>query len=175
MLAPWKESFDRPRQHIKKQRHHFAYKCPYMVFLVVLYGCENCTVKKAEHPRIDAFELWCWRWLWEPLGLQAYQSILKEINGKYSLEGLVLKLRLQSFVYLMRRADSLEKTLMLGRIEGRRKRGNRGQDDWMVSPTWWIWVWASCGRWWRTGKPGMLQSMASHRVVCDWVTEQRQK
>ena len=96
-----------------------------MVFPVVLYGCESWTVKKAEHPRTDAFELWCWRRLLRaPLtARKSSQSILKEINPEYSLEGLMLKLKLQYFGYLMRRADSFEKILMLGKIEGGRRRG----------------------------------------------------
>ena len=96
-----------------------------MVFPVVMYGCESCTIKKAEHWRTDAFELWCWRRLlrvpWT--ARRSYQSILKEISPEYSLEGLMLKLKLQYFGHLMRRADSLEKTLMLGKIEGGRRRG----------------------------------------------------
>ena len=96
-----------------------------MVFPMVMYGCENWTVKKAEHQRIDAFELWCWRRLlrvsWT--SKRSNQSILKEISPGCSLEGLMLKLKLQSFGHLMRRADSFEKTLMLGKIEGRRRRG----------------------------------------------------
>ena len=96
-----------------------------MVFPVVMYGCESWTIKKAEHQRIDAFELWCWRRLlrvpWT--ARRSNQSILKEINPEYSLEGLMLKLKLQYFGHLVRRADSLEKTLMLGKIEGRRRRG----------------------------------------------------
>ena len=96
-----------------------------MVFPVVMYGCESWTVKKAEHQRIDAFELCCWR---RRLGIpwaarRSNQSILKEISPEYSLEGLMLKLKLQSFGHLMRRTDSFEKTLMLGNIEGRRRRG----------------------------------------------------
>ena len=96
-----------------------------MVFPVVMYGCESWTIKKAEHQRIDAFELWCWRRLltvpWS--ARRSSQSILKEISPEYSLEGLTLKLKLQYFVHLMRRTDSLEKTLMLGKTEGRRRRG----------------------------------------------------
>ena len=96
-----------------------------MVFPVVTYGCESWTIKKAEHWRIDAFELWCWRRLlrvpWT--ARRSNQSILKEINLDYSLEGLMLKLKLQYFGHLIGRADSLEKTLMLGKIEGRRRRG----------------------------------------------------
>ena len=96
-----------------------------MVFLVVMYGCESWTIKKTEHLRIDAFELWCWRRLlrvpWT--ARRSNQSILKEISPKYSLEGLMLKLKLQYFGHMMLRADSMEKTLMLGKIEGRRRRG----------------------------------------------------
>ena len=96
-----------------------------MAFPVVMYGCESWTVKKAEHQRIDAFELWCWeRLLRVPwTARRSNQSILKEINPECSLEGLMLKLKLQYFGYLMQRADSLEKTLMLGKIEGRGRRG----------------------------------------------------
>ena len=110
-----------------------------MVFPVVMYGCEGWTIKKAEHWRIDAFELWCWRRLlrvpWT--ARRANQSILKEISPEYSLEGLMLKLKLQYFGHLMWRADLLEKTLMLGKIEGRRRRGRQrmrwldGITDWM--------------------------------------------
>jgi len=128
MLAPWKKSYDQPRQHIKEQRHYFAIKVHLvkaMVFPVVMYGCESWTIKKAEHWRIDAFELWCWRRLlrvpWT--ARRSNQSILKEISPEYSLEGLMLKLKLQYFSHLMRRTDSLEKTLMLGKIEGRGRRG----------------------------------------------------
>ena len=94
-----------------------------MVFLVVMYGCENWTIKNAEHQRIDAFELWCWRRLlrvpWT--ARRSNQSILKEISPEYSLEGLILKLKLQYFGHLMQRTDSLEKTWLLGKIEGRRR------------------------------------------------------
>ena len=98
-----------------------------MVFPGVMYGCESWTIKRAEHRRIDAFELWCWRRLlrvpWT--ARRSNQSILKEISPEYSLEGLMLKLKLQYFGHLMRRADSFEKTLMLGKIEGGRRRGRQ--------------------------------------------------
>ena len=109
-----------------------------MVFPVVTYRCESWTVKKAEHQGIDAFELWCWRRLlrvpWT--ARRSNQSILKEINPEYSLEGLMLKPKLQYFDHLMRRADSLEKTLMLGKIEGRKRRGQQ-RDGWMASLIQW--------------------------------------
>ena len=127
MLAPWKKGHDQPRQHIKKQRYYFANKGPpswsWMVFPVVMCGCESWTVKIAEHRRIDAFEPWCWRRLlripWT--ARRSNQCILKEVSHKYSLEGLMLKLKLQYFGDTMERNDSLEKTLMLGKIEGRRR------------------------------------------------------
>ena len=130
MLAPWKKSYDQPRQHIKKQRHYFANKGPSSQnygFPVVMYGCESWTIKEAKCRRTDAFELWCWRRLlrvpWT--ARRSKQSILKEISPGCSLEGLMLKLKLQYFGHLMRRADSFEKTLMLGKIEGRRRRGRQ--------------------------------------------------
>ena len=125
----WKESYDQPRQHIKKQRYMTlltkVHLVKAMVFPVVMYGRESWTVKKAEHRRIDAFKLWCWR---RPLRVpwtarRSNLSILKEISPGCSSEGLMLKLKLQYFGHLMRRADSFEKTLMLGKIEGRRRRG----------------------------------------------------
>ena len=133
-----------------------------MAFPVVMYGWESWTVKKAEHQRIDAFELWCWRRLlrvpWTTR--RSNQSILKEISSEYSLEGLMLKLKLQYFGHLMWRTDSFEKNPMMGKIEGKRRRGHqkmtwldgRGWNGWMA---WirWTWIWASSGSWRWTGKP----------------------
>ena len=129
MLAPWKKSYDQPRQHIKKQRHYFSNKGPSSQS----YGFSSSHVwmweldHKAEHQRIYSFELWCWRKLlifaWT--ARRSSQSVLKEISPEYSLEGLMLKLKLQHFGHLMQRNDSLEKTLMLGKIEGRRRRGRQ--------------------------------------------------
>ena len=119
MLA-WKKSYDKPRQHIKKQKHYFANKGPFsqtMVFPVVMYECKSWTIKKVECQRIDAFELWCWS------ARRSNQFILKEISPECSLERLMLKLKLQYFGHLMRRANSFEKTLMLGKTEGGRRRG----------------------------------------------------
>jgi len=136
---------------------------------------ESCTIKKVEHLRIDAFKLWCWKRLlrvpWT--ARRSNQSILKEINPEYSLEGLMLKL--QYFGHLMQRANSLEKTLMPGKIEGGKKGDNRGLNGWLASPTQQNKLWTSSGRWWRTGKPGMLQSMGSQKVRHDWSTEQQQQ
>ena len=120
-----------------------------MVFPVVMYGCESWTIKKTEHRRIDAFELWCWRRLlrvpWT--ARRPNQSILKEISPGCSLEGLMLKLKLQYFGHLMRRADLFEKTLMLGGIGGRRRRGQQRMRCWMASLTQWTWVWVDSGSW----------------------------
>ena len=128
--------------------------------------------KKAEHWRIDAFQLWCWRRLLRiPWTARRFsQSILKEISPEYSLEGQMLKVKLQSFGLLMWRTDLLEKILMLGKIEGRRRRGQQRMRWWMASLTWWTWVWINSGSWWCTGNPG-LQSMGSQRVIHDWVIE----
>ena len=116
-----------------------------VVFPVVMNGCESWTTKKAECQRIGTFELWCWRRLLRvPWTVRRFnQSILREISPEYSLEGLMLKLKLQYFSHLMGRTDSLEKSLMLGKIEDRRWRGRRGWNGCMASPTWWTWVWAS--------------------------------
>ena len=155
MLARCKKSYD--KQHIWKQRHYFSNKGVYSQsygFPVVRYVCESWAITKTENERIDAFELWCWRRLlrvpWT--ARRPNQSILKEI---------------------MWRADSLEKTLMLGKIEGRKRGGNREWDGWMASLTQWTRVWANSGRWSRTGKPGVLQSMGLQRVGHDWATEEQ--
>ena len=127
----WKKSYDKPRQCVKSRditlltKVHIIVKA--MVFPVVMYGCKICTIKKTEHQRIDAFKLWCWRRLlrvpWT--ARRSNQSILKEISPEYSLEGLLLKPKLQYFGHLMQRTDSLEKTLMLRKIEGRRRKGSQ--------------------------------------------------
>ena len=144
-----------------------------MVFPVVRDGCESWTVKKAEHQRIDAFELWCWRRLlrvpWT--ARRSNQSILKEVSPGISLEGMMLKLKLQYFGLLMWRVDSFEKTLMLGKIEGGRRRG-RQRMRWLDGITNSMDMsWACSGSWWWKGKPGLLQCMGSQRVWHDWAAE----
>ena len=144
-----------------------------VVFPVVMYGCESWTVKKAEHWRIDAFELWYWRRLlrvpWTTR--RSNQSILKEINPGISLEGMMLKLKLQYFGHLTCRVDSLEKTWCLEGLGAGREGDDRGWDGWMASLTRWTWVWVNSGSWWWTGRPVALQFMWSQTVGHDWVTE----
>ena len=146
-----------------------------MVFPVVMYGCESWTIKKAEHGRADASKLWCWR-CWRLLRVpwtarKSNQSILKETNAEYSLERLMLKLKLQYFGHLMWRTNSLEKTLMLGKIEGKRRRGWQRM-RWLdsISDS----MDMSLGRLQeivRTGEPGLLQFIGSQRFRQDWATE----
>ena len=130
MLTPWKKSWMTNLDSIKSRDITLPTKIHLVkavVFPVVMYGCESWTIKKAEHWKIDAFELWCWRrFLRIPwTARRSNQSILKEISPEYSLEGLMLRLKLQYFGHLMQRSDSLGKTLMLGEIEGRRRRGRQ--------------------------------------------------
>ena len=142
-------------------------------FPVVMYGCESWTIKKAEPWRIDALELWCWRRLlrvpWT--ARRSNESILKEISPGCSLEGLMLKPKLQYFGHLIGRADSFEKTLILGKIEGRRRRGQQrmrwlnGITDSMDMGL------VDCSSWWWTGRPSMLRFVGSQRVGQDWATE----
>ena len=133
-----------------------------MVSPAVIYGCESWTIKKADHWRIDAFEPWCCKEI-KPVNPKGHQP--------WILEGLMLKLMFQYFGHLMQKPNLLEKTLMLGNTEAGGKGDDRGWDGCMMSPTQWTWVWANSGRWWRTGKPIVLQSMGSHKVRHDWVTE----
>ena len=175
MLAPWKESYDQPRQHIKKQRHYFVNKGPSSQgcgFSVVMYRCESWTIKKAERWRIDAFELWCWRRLlrvpWT--ARRSNQSILKEISPGCSLKGLMLKLKLQYFGHLMGRADSLKRPWCWKRLRAGEEGDDRGWDGWMASLTQCTWVWVNSRSWWWTGRPGVLRFMGSQKVRHKWAT-----
>ena len=147
--------------------------CPVkaMVFPVVTYGCENWTIKKAEHWRIDAFELWCWRRLLRTSWTvkRSNQSILKEVNPEYSLERLMLKL--QYFGHLMWRDGSLKRPWCWERWKAE-EGDDRGRDVWMTSPDQWTWFWSRSASWWWTGNPGVLQSTGSQRVRHDWANEQ---
>ena len=147
-----------------------------MVFPIVMYECESWTIKKAERWRMDAFELWCWRRLlrvpWTARRLN--QSILKEISHEYSLEGLMLKLKLQYFGNLMQRTDSLEKTLVWERLKTVGEGEDRGWDGWMTSPTGWTWVWASSRKLvidreaWRAAVHGVAKSRTRLSTWTDW-------
>ena len=144
-----------------------------MVFPVIMYGCESWTIKKAECQKIDAFELWYWRRL---LGVpwtarRSNQSILKVISPEYTLEGLMLKLKLQYFATWCKELTHWKRPWCWERLEAGEERDNRGWDGWMASLTQWTRVWVSSGSWWRTGKPSMLQSIGLQRVRHDHTTE----
>ena len=144
-----------------------------MVFPVVMYGCESWTVKKAEHWKIDAFELWCWRRLlrisWT--ARRSNQSILKEISPGCSLEGLMLKLKLNTLATWCEELTHLKRLWCWERLKAGGEGDDRGWDGWMESPTQWTRVWVSSGSWWWTERPGVLQSMGSQRVGHNWVTK----
>ena len=138
-----------------------------------MYGCESWTIKKAEHQRIDAFELCCWKRLlrvpWT--ARRSNPSILKEISPEYSLEGLMLKLKLQYSTWCKELPHG-KRTWGWERLRSGGEEGDRRWDGWMASPTQWTWVWANSRRWRRTGKPVMLQSMGLQTAGQDWATEQ---
>ena len=144
-----------------------------MVFRVDMYGCESWTVKKAECRRIDAFELWYWRRLlrvpWT--ARRSDQSILKETSPRCSLEGQILRLKLQYFDHLIRRVDSLERPWCWEGLGAGGEGDNRGWDGWMASLTQCTWVWLNLRSWWWTGRPGVLRFMGSQRIGHDWATE----
>ena len=147
-----------------------------MVFPVDMYGCESWTIKKTEHWRINAFELWCWRRLlrvpWT--ARRSNQSILKEISPEYSLEGLMLKLKLQSLGHLMGELTHWKRPWCWERLRAGGEGNDRGWDGWMASLTQCTWVWASSESWWWTGRPGVLQSTASQSWtrLSDWTDQQ---
>ena len=176
MLTPWKESYDQPRQHIKKQSYYFAKNGPSSQ----RYGFSSGHVWMWELDCEESWvpKNWCF-WtvvLEKTLGVpwtarRSNQSILKEISPGCSLDGLMLKLKLQYFGHLMWRVDQLEKTLMLGGIGGRSRRDNRGWDGWMASLTRWTWVWVNSRSLWQTGRHGLLRFVGSQKVGHDWLTE----
>ena len=146
-----------------------------MVFPVVMYGCESWTIRKAEHRRIDAFELWCWR---RPLKVpwtarKSNQLTLKEISPECSLEGLMLSWNSNNLASWWEELTHLKRSWCWERFKAGGEGDDRGWDCWMASPTQWTWVWEDSGSWWCTGKPGLLQSMGSQSVGQDWTTELR--
>ena len=149
-----------------------------MVFPLVMYGCESWTIKKAEHWRTDAFELWCWRRLlrvpWT--ARRSNHSILKEISPEYSLEALMLKLKFQYFATWCEELTHLKKPWCWERLKAG-EGDNRGWDGWMASPIQWTWVWAGSGSWWWTGKPGVLHAVygvtKSRTRLSDWTELKR--
>ena len=144
-----------------------------MVFLVVMYGCESWTIKKAECRRIDAFELWYWRRLlrvsWT--ARRSNQSILKEISPGCSLEGLMLSWNSNTLVTWCEELTHLKRPWCLERLRAGGEGDNRRWEGRMASPTQWTWVWVDSGSWWWTGRPGVLRFMGSQRVRHNWVTE----
>ena len=176
MIAPWKESYDQCRQHIKKQRNYFANKG----LSSQSYGFSSSHVWKWELDYKESWvpKNWCFwnvvleKTLASPLDWKEIQQVHPKGNQSWIfIEKLMLKLKLQSFGHLVGRTDSFEKALMLGKIEGRRRVDDREWDGWMASPTQWTWVWVNsrCWRW--TGRPGMLQSMGSQKVRHNWATK----
>ena len=167
--------YDQPRQLIKKQKHHFADKVPYSQSygVVVMYGYKGWTIKKTECQRIDAFELWCWRRLlrvpWT--ARRSNQSILKEINLNIHWKNWCWSWSSNILATWWEELTHWKRPWCWEILKAGGAGGNRGWDGWMTSPTQWTWVWASSRRWWRTRKPGMLQSVGSQRVGHDWVTE----
>ena len=181
MLAPWKKSYVQPRQHFKKKKHYFASKglsSQSYGFSIVMYECDSCTIKKAEHWRIDAFELWCWRkllkvlwtarrWMQESQTSQSWRKSTLNIHWKdwcWSWSSNTLTTWCEVLTHWKRPWC----------WEGL-KAGGEGWDSWMASPTQWTWVWVSARSWWWTGKPGMLQPMGSQRIRHNWATELKLK
>ena len=156
MLAPWKKSYDQPRQHIKKHRHHFAHKGPSSQSCG--FSSSHVWMWQLDHKENWAPKNWCYwtvmleKTLESPLDCKEIKPVHPKGNQPWIFIGrTMLNLKLQYFGHLMRTASSLEKTLMVGKSEGRRRRGHRKLDEWMASPNQWIWVWASSGWWWRQG------------------------
>ena len=165
-----------PRQHIKKKRHYFAkkvYIVKPMIFPVVMDGCESWTVKKAEHQRTDAFEMWCWRRLSRVSRIvrRSNQSILKEISPEYSLEGWCWNWSSNTLANWCEELILWKRSWCWERLKAEREEDHRGLDVWMASPIQWTLIWASFGDWWWTRKPGVLQSTGSQRVGHNWATE----
>ena len=179
MFAPWKESYNKPRQHIKKQRHHFTNKSLYSQS----YGFSSSHVQmwKLDHKESWVLKNWCFqtvvleKTLESPLDCKEIQPVHPKGNRSWIFIGGTDAETEASILWPPDvKSQLIRKSLMLGQIEGRRRRGRWGRDGWMVSLIQWTWVWASSRRWWRTGKSGMLQSMG-RSVRHHWVTEPQQQ
>ena len=138
------------------------------VFPIVMYGCDSWTVKKAEHQRTDAFELWCWRSLESPMDCKEIQSVYPKGNH---LKDWCWSWSSNALATWCKELTHLKRPWCWERLKAKGEEGDRGWDGWMVPPTWWTWVWASSRSWWWTGKPGMLRSMGSQKVGHKWATE----
>ena len=173
MTYLWLSFYRSPKLYLRLYLEPLNLKVYFTIILILNILILNVlNIKEAERQRIDAFELWYWRRLLRIPGTarRSNQSILKEISPEYSLEGLMLKLKLQCFGHLMWRTDSLERPWCWERLKARGEGDDRGWDGWMASPTQWTWVNSRSG-WW-TGRPRVLQSMGSQRVRHDWAAEQ---
>ena len=174
MLAPWKKSHDKPRLCIKKQRYHFADKGPYSQS----FSSSHLWTWELDHKEGWAPKKWYVRivvlekTLESPLDFKEIKPVNPKGNQPWIFIGRTDAEAETPILWpLMRRTDSLKKTWCWERLKAGGEGGDRGWDGWMASPTWWTWVWANSGRWWRTGKPGVLQSMGSQRVGHNWMTE----
>ena len=173
MLTPWKESYDQLRQHIKKQRHYFATKVcliKAMVFTVVTYGCESSTIKKAEHRRIDVFELWCWRRLLRvPWTARRFnQSILKEISPGVHWKDWCWSWNSNTLATSCKELTHWKRPWCWEGLGAGGKGDDRGWDGWMASLTLWTWVWVNSGSWWWIGRPGVHRVSKSRTWLSNW-------
>ena len=172
MLAPWKKSYDQPRQHIKKQRHYFANKGPSsqtLIFPVVITGFDSGSIKKAERRRIDAFELWCWRRLLRvPWTARSNQSILMKPVLNIHWKDWCWRWNSNTLAIWWEELISWKRPSCWKRLKAEGEGNDRGWDGRMASLTLWTWVWARSTSWWWTGRPSVLQSMGSQRVERDW-------
>ena len=164
MIASWQDSYDKPRQCVEKQRHHSATKVcivKTMVFSMVTYSCESWTVKQAEHQRIDAFELWCWRRLLRVLwtARRTNQSVLRKSTLNTCWKDWCWSWSSSILATWCEQLTHWKSSWCWERLRAEGEEGNRGWDGWMASPVQWTWTWANFGRWWGTGRSGMLQSM----------------
>ena len=175
MFASWKKRYDQSRQHIKKQRHYFTDIGPYNQSCGFSSG--HVWMWELDHKESWALKNWCFwfvvleKTLESPLDCKEIQPVHPKGNQSWIFIGRTDAEAETAILWPLDTKNRLEKILMLGKIEGKRRRNDRGWDGWMASPTHWTWVWASYGGWWQTGKPGVLQSMGSQRVGHDWSAE----